>query len=40
LGLRSRLDLAPKQLESRLSQHLMTRSFRDLSRRLAPRPWS
>jgi len=25
LGLRSRLDLAPKQLESRLSHHLMTR---------------
>ena len=25
LGLRSRLDLAPKRLESRLSHHLMTR---------------
>ena len=25
LGLRSRLDLAPKRLQSRLSHHLMTR---------------
>jgi len=42
LGLRSRLDLAPKRLERRLSHHLMTRpdlSFRDLSRRLG-RPFS